>query len=47
MAQYNTLNVICIIRKSGIKNGNEVTLNLLSNTIGNSKELLIFCISYY
>ena len=41
MAQYNTLNVtLCNSQlnklKSGIKNGTEVTLNLLSNLIGNS-----------
>ena len=41
MTQYNTLNVtLCNSQlnklKSGIKNGTEVTLNLLSNLIGNS-----------
>ena len=41
MTQYNTLNVtLCNSQlnklKSEIKNGTEVTLNLLSNLIGNS-----------
>ena len=41
MTQYNTLNVtLCNSQlnklKSGIKNGTEVTLNLLSNLTGNS-----------
>ena len=43
MTQYNTLNVKLSnlqlnILKSGIKNGTEVTLNLLSNVIGNSND---------
>ena len=43
MTQYNTLNVkFCNSQltklKSGIKNGTEVTLSLLSNIIGNSNE---------
>ena len=43
MTQYNTLNVKLSNSqlnklKSGIKNGTEVTLNLLSNLIGNSND---------
>ena len=43
MTQYNTLNVNLSNSqlsklKSGIKNGTEVTLNLLSNVIGDSDD---------
>ena len=40
MTQYSTLNVklfYLLLNKSGIKNGAEVTLNLASNVIINSK----------
>ena len=47
MAQYNTLNVKLFNSqlnklKSGIKNGAEVTLNLLSNLIRNSNDEINF-----
>ena len=43
MTQYNTLNVKCsnsqVNRlKSGIKNGTEVTLKILSNVVGDSND---------
>ena len=43
MTQYNTLDVKLsnsqlIKFKSGIKNGNEVTLNISSNTVGESND---------
>ena len=38
MIQYNNLNLKCKILKSGMKNGTELTLNLSSNVIGDSKD---------
>ena len=51
ITQYNTLNVKLsksqLSRlKSGIKEDTEVTLNLLSNFIGNSLHNIFFCIYY-
>ena len=47
MTQYNTLNVkLSNLQlnklKSGIKNGTEVTLKLLSNIVGNSNDEINF-----
>ena len=47
MTQYNTLKVKWSISqfnklKFGIKNGTEITLNLLSNLVGNSNDETIF-----
>ena len=52
MTQYNTLNVRLsnsqlIELTSGIKNGTEVSLNLLSNVIGDSNDRDNFHINYY
>ena len=52
MTQYNTLNVNLSNSqlnklKSGIKNGTEVTLNLLSNVIGGFKDETNFPTNYY
>ena len=53
MTQYSTLNVKlsnsqlnkCL--ESGMKNGSQVTINLLSNIIGDANEDPIFCINSY
>ena len=47
MTQYNTLNVKLSISqlnklKSGIKNGTEVTLNLLGNVVGDANDEINF-----